>query len=426
MKKQHRPRNIPEKKGLYKPRKEKPSLAWEHLTVRPLDCNDDELPVIQVKSPTWSPLLYRKRLGPVPEGVGHGQLVRLIDPDGNHYGYGLYNPRAEIAVRVLSKAETPPGKDWWKEQLALAIDLRVKTLKLDQMSNAYRLVHAEGDRLPGLVIDRYGDTLSAEIFSLGMYQRRAEIMELALDKLKLSKAIMRTGPNTVSQEGFEGEIEATSGVNAKMQIQEWGTAYEIDFSTGHKTGFFVDQRENRALVAKHAAGLRMLDLCCYSGGFSVHAKKGGQAGEVTAVDLDENAIGQAKRNARINQVNVKAVHADIFPYVRDLVSKQEVYDIVVLDPPKLIHQRTEMEEGVKRYFDMNRLAMQTLKSGSLFLTCSCSGLLSMFEFQKLVSAAAPQGHILQILEKRGAGGDHPIATNCPETEYLKALWCRMV
>jgi 23S rRNA (cytosine1962-C5)-methyltransferase len=407
-------------------RKEKPSLAWEHLTVRPLNIAEPEkLPMVEVKAPTWSPLLFRKRLGHVPADLRHGEMVKLIDSETNPLGYGLYNPRAEIAVRVLSRNELPQ-RSWWEQQIRNAIQMRHQALKLPAVTNAYRIIHAEGDFLPGLMIDRYGDVISAEIFSLGMYQRREEIVEIVLKELGLKHAVIRTGPNTVPQEGFEGEIEATPGTNPKSTIIERDTHFEVDFSTGHKTGFFLDQRENRELVAQNVAGKSLLDLCCYTGGFSIHAKKRGNADVVVGVDLDEHAIAQAKRNARINHVNVKSVHTDIFSYMRELLTKQEAFDVVVLDPPKLINNREEYDDGLKRYFDMNRLALQVVKPGGLFLTCSCSGLLSMQELQKLVSAALPQGRQLQFLEKRGAGSDHPIASNCPETEYLKALWCRVI
>jgi 23S rRNA (cytosine1962-C5)-methyltransferase len=182
--------------------------------------------------------------------------------------------------------------------------------------------------------------------------------------------------------------------------------------------------------------VRVLDLCCYSGGFAIAAAKAGNAAEVTAVDLDEKALAIAKKNAAINQVRVKLVHADAFAYMRDMLRNGKTYDIVVLDPPKLIRSRTELEEGQKKHFDLNRLAIQLVEREGLLLTCSCAGLLSAEAFQSTVQSAARSGgydehgkripgRTVQVFESRGAAPDHPVALHCPETGYLKALWARV-
>ena len=179
------------------------------------------------------------------------------------------------------------------------------------------------------------------------------------------------------------------------------------------------------MIAKFAKGARMLDLCCYSAGFSLNAKVNGGAEEVTAVDLDEAAVAMAKRNANLNQARIKFVHTDAFAYARQMATNGEKWDVVVLDPPKLIRTRDEADEGRRRYFDLNRLALQLVAPGGWLLTCSCSGLMPAEEFQRTVAAAIPEGRRATILYRTGAAPDHPIATNCPETEYLKALWLRV-
>jgi 23S rRNA (cytosine1962-C5)-methyltransferase len=169
----------------------------------------------------------------------------------------------------------------------------------------------------------------------------------------------------------------------------------------------------------------VLDLCCYTGGFAIQAKRQGQATDVTGVELDEDTVQLARENANLNQLKINFVQAEVFGYMRDMLRNQRRYDIVVLDPPKLIRSRNEIEDGRHKYFDLNRLAMQLVNRGGLLLTCSCSGLLDMNEFTKIVCAAPEVGRRAQILAKGGAAADHPISTNCPETEYLKTIWVKL-
>jgi 23S rRNA (cytosine1962-C5)-methyltransferase len=191
------------------------------------------------------------------------------------------------------------------------------------------------------------------------------------------------------------------------------------------------------MLAQHSRGKSVLDLCCYTGGFSVAAATAGEATEVTGVDLDEEALATAKKNAAINHAKVRFVHADAFAYMRDMLRNRKQFDIVVLDPPKLIRSRAELEEGSHKHFDLNRLALQLVKRGGLLLTCSCAGLLSADAFQQIVQSAARSGgfdengkripgRTVQVFESRSAAPDHPVAMHCPETGYLKAFWARVL
>jgi 23S rRNA (cytosine1962-C5)-methyltransferase len=208
-----------------------------------------------------------------------------------------------------------------------------------------------------------------------------------------------------------------------VKIVENGITYEVDFAQGHKTGFFCDQRDNRLKFSTLVKGAKVLDLCCYSGGFSISAKMLGNASEVTGVDLDEKAIAMAKRNANINQQRIDFVHADAFVYARQMVRNGKLFDVVLLDPPKLILGRDGYDEGIKKYHDLNMLGLQCLRPGGLFVTCSCSGLLSPSEFEKVViKAAQRQGRKLQIMAVTGPGWDHPFLSTYPEGRYLKVLW----
>jgi len=398
--------------------------------------------------PSRHPNIFRKRIERAEGNPQPGDWVAVyatdMDPNENQqkhepllFGYGIYNPRSEVAVRLYFWQTQLPTLADWDALLSQAVHLRHHTLQIPKTTNAYRVLHGESDGFPGLVVDRYGDCLSAEVFSLGMAQRATEILDRLHPLLGTKHALVRPSPQFTSQEGGIWQDSKSEHFPAYMTIEENQVKYRIHFGTGHKTGFFCDQRENRAILASHAAGKSVLDVCCYSGGFSVAAAKSGQASEVVGVDLDEEALVMAKKNADINDVRVRYVHADAFAYMRDMARNNKQFDIVVLDPPKLIRSRTELEEGTRKHIDLNRLAIQLVKPGGILLTCCCAGLLDGPSFMQVVQSAAratgtnpdgtrARGRVVQIFETRSAAMDHPVATHCPETGYLKAYWCRIL
>ena len=416
-----------------------------------------EIPLVVVKSPSRQPLYYRKRIATVPKNVQPGDLVSVGLGNGTHLGYGIYNPRAELALRMLTPDALPPGNEEWTQRLQTAVELRRSTLQLDDQTDAYRVIHAEGDRLSGLVVDRYADILSAEAFSIGMYQRAQAVLERLAPMCGTRHWVLRCAPFSADQEGFWCETVTSPDCPDDVTVKEAGTRFLIRFREGHKTGFFCDQRDNRLAIASLCRGKSVLDLCCYTGGFSIQAATLGKAAEVTGVDLDEEALVIARKNANLNQSRVvKFVQADAFAYMRDMQRNGKLYDVVVLDPPKLIRHRGEMEEGTKIHFDLNRLAMSLVKPGGVILTCTCSGLLLEESFHRLVFAAARHSgrtpvtaevtdretddesasaesrertyippRPVQILRKSGAAPDHPVAAETPESDYLKALLLRM-
>ncbi len=401
-------------------------LSPEHLAQRSLALPEGEpLPQIAVRSPTRHPLLFRNRLGTYDRRARHGDLVQLTLSDGQTLGYGLFNPRSEITVRVLTHAPEAPREEWWAARIGEAVAVRRDVLKLDQSTSAYRVVHAEGDGLAGLAVDRFGDVLSVEVFSLAMYQRIDALVALLAGQCGTKHAVVRCGPQTLEQEGFSAEPFGSPRLPSHVTIEEFGTKFRIDLKDGHKTGFFCDQRDNRRKLAEFCSGKSVLDACCYTGGFALQAKVLGGAAEVTGVDLDEQAIAVARENAKLNRAQIRFVHADAFAYMRDMQRNERRYDVVVLDPPKLIRTRDETETGQKKYYDLNRLAMQLVAPGGWLVTCSCSGLMGLREFQQTVGSALPGSRNARILFRTGAAPDHPIAPHCPETEYLKALWLRL-
>jgi 23S rRNA (cytosine1962-C5)-methyltransferase len=284
--------------------------------------------------------------------------------------------------------------------------------------------------MSGLTIDRYGDVLLCEVFSLGIAQRLASWLPLLHELAATKYARVQVDHDLGSLEGIKPSLfnEMNAAAPRTVKILENGVRYEVDFAEGHKTGFFCDQRSNRVAAARFAAGARVLDLCCYTGGFSLCAKVLGGAEEVTSVDLDEVALAQARRNANLNQVRLNLVHADAFAYARQMYQNKESWDLVVLDPPKFIFTRDAHGnwEGRQKYEDLNQLAIGLVRTGGIFVTCSCSGLLSLEDFeQHVIKAAHRLNRRLQFFDRTGPGPDHPVYSNCLESRYLKVLWARV-
>jgi 23S rRNA (cytosine1962-C5)-methyltransferase len=396
------------------------------LRQRGLETDPEQaVPQCVVKSPSPHPWVYRKRLGSIASAARHGDIVELVGLDQSRLGYGLFNPRAEITVRVLTRGDEFPTQDWFAARIRAAVAMRQQGLRLDDETNAYRLVHAEADGLPGVTIDRLGSVISVETFSLGMFQRAEALAALCAEAAGASHWIVRTGPATREQEGYEADAFSSAECPPKVTLDEFGTQFEVDFRSGHKTGFFCDQRENRQRLAEWSRGCSVLDVCCYTGGFGIQALRSGEAREATGIDLDETAIRQARRNAQINKLDMRFVQADAFHYLRDMAQTGRTFDVVVLDPPKLIRSRDERDVGRKKYYDLNRLASAVVAPGGLLLTCTCSGLMTSDDFVRTVGAAVPADRNASILARTGAASDHPVALGCLDTEYLHAVWVRM-
>ncbi len=387
-------------------------------------------PWVRLKYFSYHPCLYSRFIGEVSPTARKGDLVRVYDREGQPFGVGLWNQRAKVPLRVLAHGPEGPDEEWLTQQVLAAAAYRQETLKLDAYTDAYRVIHSDGDRLSGLIIDRYGDVLSVEVHSYGIWTRLATWLPALHAQLGTKRHIVHVAPDIAEIEGIPHKASIPGQDNAdvrSVRIREHGVRYAVNFESGHKTGFFCDQRENRRMLAQFTEGKDVLDLCCYTGGFSLAAKVLGKAAEVTSVDLDEKAIEQAKQNANLNQVRLSLVHTDAFQYARQMEGLARKWDVVVLDPPKLIHSRDEEDgSGYRKYEDLNRLAMRLVKPGGILLTCSCSGLLSAPDFAALVTKAAHrEGKKLQYFHQSGPGPDHPVFSNCPESAYLKTVWARV-
>ncbi|MBI4566578.1 MAG: class I SAM-dependent rRNA methyltransferase [Planctomycetes bacterium] len=364
---------------------------------------------------------YRKMVHPPEPPIPPGVLVDVVDRENVFVGRAFYNPRSQIALRLLSmNPEEPAGDEFFRRKLHTAVALRHDVLRLPEVTDAYRVCHSEGDGLSGLVVDRLGPVLSIELFSIGFFKMLDRLQGWLLELFPGARFSARAAPEVARIEGFRlPPPEPIEGVT----VREYGVEYRVDFAHGHKTGFFCDQRENRREASRLAKGRDVLDLCTYTGGFALSASKAG-ARRVVGVDLDEMALEVARRNARLNRVKVDFLHADLFNYLRQA---KEKFDVVILDPPKQAPSREDLPKARRAYHDMNALAMKVVAPGGFLVSCSCSGLVGEEEFLELLRRAARiADREVQILRVAGAGPDHPVSSLYPEGRYLKAVFGRLL
>ncbi len=317
----------------------------------------------------------------------------------------------------------PVTDAWFGAAIRDAVALRRDVLGLDRNTNAYRVVNSEADRLPGLIVDRYADVLSCRVSSLGAYRVFPVIRDALKEALQPRVVHVAADPRVAKREGFP--IPDGAGDAARATITEGGLSFHVDCARGHKTGFFLDQREARRRVRALASGRRVLDLFCYTGAFALNAARGG-ARDVLAIDLDEKAVAAARENAARNGLSdaVSIKHEDAFDILRSL--RRGRFDLMVLDPAKQGRGRSEVERSLRYYFDLNRLAIGAAPSGGLIVTCSCTGAVREAEFLgMLADAAATAGRAASFLEIAGAPADHPVATDHPEGRYLKRVLMRV-
>jgi len=384
-------------------------------------------PWVQLKTITFSPVVYPAMIRAASPDAQPGALVTVYKKDGTVFGQGLYNPKARVPLRVLAHGDQPASEDYFTTAVGRAVDWRVNTLQLDAQMDCYRVINSDGDALSGLTVDRYADTLSVEVHSLGIHQRLPHLLAALHARLGTRREVIHVDEHIARIEGITIK-RAAEAPPRQVRVREHGVRYEVDFTRGHKTGFFCDQRENRRLFAKLVKGRRVLDVCCYTGGFAVTAATLGQPVEVTGVDLDEDAIAQARRNGNLNQQNrIKWIHADGFGWMRQMHQNGARWDAVVLDPPKLVQGDAEEQRlGWQKYEDMNRLGASLVEPGGIFVTCSCSGLVTLEAFEQLVIRSTHRlNRRLQIFDRTGPGYDHPVMSNAPEGRYLKVLWARI-
>lgn len=388
--------------------------------------NDAALPVVRLKNAWRSshPWIFQKLVDKPAQRPKPGSIVDVVGVDGEFIGRGFYNGHSRIAVRIL---ETDPDVSvdagWFARRIAEAVRLRRDVLKLDEVSDAWRVVHSEGDGLSGLVVDRYADLLVVEFFAAGMFRHREWIYAALREQFPGCRFHSFADEHVQKQESFDFRGSEPA---APALITEHGIRFRADPAGAHKTGFFADQRENREWLSHRVAGARVLDLCCNTGGFAIYAAVRG-AGEVVGIDIDNAVLEIARANARLNNVRPRFVQADIFPWLRDAAANGERFDVVILDPAKMTRDREQVIPALKKYLDMNKLALGVVKPGGLFATFSCTGLVSEEQFLDMLRRAAfYAGRTVQVLKIAGAGPDHPFLASVPESRYLKAVFCRVL
>jgi 23S rRNA (cytosine1962-C5)-methyltransferase len=383
------------------------------------------LPVIRLKSDRTPghPWVWSAQVHKPAERLPPGSVVEVLDAKDRFVGRGFWNGHARIALRLLTAdPDEAIDADWIAARIARAVQLRRELLQLDRATDAWRVVHSEGDGLSGLIVDRYADILVIEYFAAGMWKFRDAIHAALLSHFPGARLYWFAESHVQKQESFDCRAAEAP---APVEVHEHGLRFHAAPGLGHKTGFFADQRDNRARFAELARGRRVLDLCCNAGGFAVHALAGG-AREATGVDMDAGILEVARANAAANGVDARFEQADIFDWLRAAIARGERYDAVVLDPAKLTRDRNRVVDALKKYFAMNRLALDVIPPGGLLLTCSCTGLVSEADFLEMLRRVALNaGREIQVLESRGAGPDHPVRSDVPEGRYLKAVFCRV-
>jgi 23S rRNA (cytosine1962-C5)-methyltransferase len=377
---------------------------------------DRPLPALRLKVRAHGrhPWFYRKMIQKPDAPLPAGTPAVVRDREGRLVGTGFYNPRAELALRMFADEALTDVRGHFVQALRAAVRLREETLNLPKITDAFRIVHAEGDGFPGLVLDKLGTAFVAQVSSLGMLQQLEPLGEWLLQHWPGSRLVLLHDKEWAEREGIES---APRPAPVATTVREHGLFYAVTAGAGHKTGFFADQRDNRWLVRNLAKGRAVLDLCCNSGGFALNAAAGG-ATKVVAADLDEAMVAQTAHNAAHNKLPVTVVHGDAFDLLRE--AEPGAHDVIVLDPPKWAHHKGEVEAGLARYFDLNRLGLEKVARGGIVVSCSCSGSVSEETFLRMLrDAAVAARRDARVLHLRGAGADHPVALECPETRYLK-------
>ena len=363
-------------------------------------------------------------------GIEDGHLVSVVGAGGHFLGHGYFNGQSAIRVRILSREpDRAIDAAFWRDRVERAMALRRGWFD-DARCNAYRLINGEGDGLPGLVADRFGDCLVVQFHTLGMETQREAVLGALRPALRPAAIVERSDLEVRRKEGLtptpprllEGTLPAGGA-----EIVENGLRYRVDPLAGQKTGFFLDQRENRAAAGRLAKGRRVLNAFAYTGGFTLAALQGGAA-EVVSVESSAPALEALQANLALNNLGGaghESVCADVGDYLEQAVQTDRRFDLAILDPPAFVKQRGGLEAGLKAYRRLNRSALRLLAPGGILVTASCSNHVSVEEWEGLVfMAARTEGRSMQVLRESFHPLDHPVLLQCPEGRYLKCLFVR--
>jgi 23S rRNA (cytosine1962-C5)-methyltransferase len=343
-------------------------------------------------------------------------VVRVTDRSGNFLGMAFFNPSSEISLRVATREDEPIDEQWFRRKLGDALSYR-SSLNID--AEAYRVLHAEADGVPGLVVDRYGEHLILQVGVAGVERRMGWVISSLEDLLSPAGILLRADSFARKREGLDTEVRVLSGkVPESTVVREGPVRYTARLWTGQKTGSFLDQRENHLAAGRYARG-RTLDVFSYAGGFALHAAR--KAESVEAVDSSGAALEAARTNAELNGLtNVTFTRRNAFDLLRGRSDAGEVYETVILDPPAFAKAKRDLPAAIRAYKETNLRAIKLLAPGGILITCSCSYHFSRALMQDtLRSAAADAGATMRVREWRGQAADHPEVLTIPETGYLK-------
>jgi 23S rRNA (cytosine1962-C5)-methyltransferase len=355
-----------------------------------------------------------------------GETVNILSSQGEYLARAAYSPSSQIRARAWTYNDEPVDRDFLKRRIQAAIQSRNSYSNLAE-SDAYRLVHAESDGLPGLIVDRYGNTLVVQFLSAGPEYWRDSVTDLLLELTGLVNIYERSDADVRELEGLPARRGWLRGGGSETCIiQENSLKFKVDLAAGHKTGFYLDQRLNRAQVRGLAKDRDVLDCFCYTGGFSLNALAGG-ARSVLSVDASADALTLCRENATLNGLPAdrhNLLEGDVFQVLRKFRDEARSFDLIVLDPPKFAPTVSQAEKAARGYKDINLLGFKLLRPGGLLVTFSCSGGVDAAFFQSIIaSAALDAGSQAQIVQHLFQSADHPVALNFPEGAYLKGLVC---
>ncbi len=373
------------------------------------------------------PWIFSGAVARVEGGPAPGDTVEVRSSSGEFLAVAAYSPHSQIRARVWDWRSRAIDGEFFRERVVHAINLRMALLK-DGVTDAVRLVHAESDGLPGIVADRYGDTIVTQLSSAGGERWREEIADALLQATGVARVWERSDAEVRELEGLTPRIGPLRGTPPPkiLIIHEHGLSFQVELERGHKTGFYLDQRDNRRRLRALAPGCDVLDCFCYSGGFAVNALAGG-ARSVTAVDTSAQALELARANGELNRLPAAEwIESDVFQALRKFRDERREFNLVVLDPPRFAPTAAHAEKAARAYKDINLLAFKLLRPNGALMTFSCSGAVSADLFRKIVAGAALDAGVDARIEAwLHAAPDHPVALNFPEGEYLKGLLCRI-
>lgn len=364
--------------------------------------------------------VFSNELAGSPKAYEPGSLVELHDRKNKFLGIGYINPHSLIAIRVLTREKEEIDEEFFRKRITAALEYRKRFIK---GTNAFRAVYSESDLLPGLIVDKYDDCLAVQILTLGM-ERWTDTVVKILDEVFSPRAIvLRNDSSSRTLEGLGMEKKVLKGgLDPLPVITDGSVRFEIAPMTGQKTGFFLDQAENREAFSRLVSDGAGLDLFCYNGAWAIKAAEKGAV--VVGVDSSEGAVERSARNAEINGLSNRCtfIKADVFDFVKDEVHRGSRYDFVVLDPPAFVKSKAAIKEALRAYRDLNASSMKLLKEGGLLATSSCSYHVDRVAFMEMLrSAAKDAGRQARVIEYRSQAKDHPVSLSVPETEYLKCV-----